>query len=155
MHLQVERLNEAEIGAWLALAEEVRELFGADMAGDPAFLEWVTRSVARGAAYCVRIGGEVAGVMQYRNGRINWLAVGKRFRRRGVGHALVTHALASGAPVVRVTTFGEGHPHPEASAARLLYQTLGFSPSQEAAEMMADGTPRVVLIWHQAHASSS
>ena len=143
----VERLNEADMTAWLALADEVQDLFGADMAHDPAFLEWATRSIARGAAYCVRIGGEVAGVMQYRNARINWLAVGQRFRRRGVGRALVTHALASGDPVVSVTTFGEGDPHPEASAARALYQALGFAPSQELAEAAPDGTPRTVLVW--------
>lgn len=148
MGFLVERLNEADVAAWLALAAEVQDLFGADMANDPLFQDWVTRSIARGAAYCVRIGGEVAGVMQYRNGRINWLAVGQRFHRRGVGRALVTHALASGDLVVRVTTFGEGDPHPEASAARALYQTLGFSPSQEHAEPAPDGTPRTVFIWH-------
>ena len=144
----VERLKETDVAAWLALAAEVQDLFGAEMANDPLFRDWVTRSIARGAAYCVRIDGEVAGVIQYRNGRINWLAVGHRFHRRGVGRALVTHALASGDPVVRVTTFGEGDPHPEASAARALYQALGFAPSQEHAEPAPDGTPRTVLIWY-------
>lgn len=148
MGLLVEHLNKADIAAWLALAAEMQELFGADMANDPVFLDWVTRSVARRAVYCIRINGEVAGVMQYRNGRINWLAVGKHFRRRGVGRALVTHALASEEPVVRVITFGEGHPHPEASAARALYQTLGFSPAQESVETVPDGTPRIVLVWY-------
>ena len=46
----VELLNEADMTAWLALADEVQDLFGADMAHDPAFLEWATRSIARGAA---------------------------------------------------------------------------------------------------------
>jgi ribosomal protein S18 acetylase RimI-like enzyme len=151
MSLQVELLLEADIPAWLALAEEVSDLFGAEMAGDPAFLAWVKRSVARGDAYCIRTDGEVVGVMQYRNGWINWLAVSKRFRRRGVGRALVTHALAGEALIVRVTTFGKGHPHPDAAAARRLYQTLGFQPSDEIAEPAADGTPRAVLVWYNSH----
>lgn len=148
MCLQVEPLTEADIEAWLALAAEVSDLFGAEMAGDPDFQEWVKRSVARGVAYGVRMNGEVAGVMHYRNQRINWLAVGKRFQRQGVGRALVTHALTTGAPVVRVTTFGEGHPHPNAQAARYLYQALGFQPSAEHAESVADGTPRTVFVWY-------
>lgn len=150
MALLVEQLDEQDMTAWLALAAEVSDLFGADMAGDPTFQAWVRRSIERGAAYCIRIDREVAGIMQYRNGRINWLAVGKRFRRCGVGRALVSHALAAGAPAVRVTTFGAGHPSPEAQAARALYQALGFQASDEPSEVSTDGTPRVVFVWYSA-----
>ncbi|MEZ4860394.1 MAG: GNAT family N-acetyltransferase [Caldilineaceae bacterium] len=153
MPLQVEQADEQDIAAWLMLAQEVSDLFGADMAGDPVFQAWAQRSIERGAVYCVRIDGAVAGVMQYRKHTINWLAVTKRFRRRGVARALVAHALAAGAPTVRVTTFGEGHPHPDAALARAFYQGLGFLPIQEPIEPVADGTPRVELVWYNSYSN--
>lgn len=117
------------------------------MARDPAFHGWLKRSVARGDAFCVRIRGEFAGAMQFREGRINWLAVHGRLRRRGVGRALVAYAVAAGEGQVRVTTFGRGHAHADSGAARALYSTMGFRPSDEAAEPAIDGTPREVLVW--------
>lgn len=146
---QIDQVTERDVPAWLALAEEVGDLFGADMAHDPAFHAWLQRSIARGDAFCVRMGSALAGAMQFRRGSINWLAVGKRFQRRGVGRTLVAHALALGKSEVRVTTFGPGHPHPDAGAARRLYHAMGFQPSGKLAEPVSDKTPREILIWRE------
>jgi ribosomal protein S18 acetylase RimI-like enzyme len=142
----VEAATERDLEAWLALAAEVGELFGADMAGDPAFVASLRRNVARGSAWCVRVDGHVASGMLLRDGAINWLAVAKRFQRRGVARTLVAHAQ-SVCDEVRVTTFAAGHPHPDAKASRMLYRSLGFQRVGEVAAAGPDGTPREELVW--------
>lgn len=145
--LKVERATEQDITAWLDLADEVGALFGADMAHDPTFEEWLKRNIDRGTAFCIRVDGDFACAMQFRNGWINWLAVRRQFWRQGLGRALVEFAQASGAREVRVTTFGKDHPHPDSVPGRALYLALGFEPSGETPEAVADGTSREILIW--------
>jgi ribosomal protein S18 acetylase RimI-like enzyme len=143
----VERARVDDIPAWLELAAEVGDLFGADMASDPGFRGTLQRNIGRGAALCVRIDGHLAGGMLFRESTINWLAVGRAYRRGGIGRALVGYALEVGSARVRVTTFGADHPHPEAGAARHLYRAMGFAPSPEPPELASDGTSREVLVW--------
>ena len=145
--LKVERAIEQDIPLWLHLADEVGQLFGADMAHNPAFQTWLHRSIERSSAYCVRLDGKLAGAMQFRNGWINWLAVGRLFRRQGIGRALIEFAQLSGAKEIRVSTFGIGHPHSESSMGRALYRALGFHLSSETAKLAVDRTPREVMIW--------
>lgn len=147
MELQVRDAIESDISQWLDLAGENTALFGSDMAHDPEFRTALQRNIARGSAFCVRINGELAGAMLFRNGCINWLAVCQRYRRQGVGRALVTYALSSGAHEIRVTTFGDNHPHLDAHLALALYQSLGFTRSEIQPEAAPDGTPRIVLVW--------
>jgi ribosomal protein S18 acetylase RimI-like enzyme len=145
--MQVELATRDDISAWLVLADEVSELFGADMAHDVGFREGLERNIQRGTAFCVRIDGEFAGAMIFNNDSIHWLAVSKRFRHRGVGAALVRRATQTATTRVRVITFGEGHPHPDASAARALYRALGFVETHEDPGVVPDRTPREVLAW--------
>jgi ribosomal protein S18 acetylase RimI-like enzyme len=105
------------------------------------------RNILRGTAFCVRIDREFAGAMTFYNESIHWLAVSKRFQHRGVGTLLVKHATRAASAQVRVVTFGEGHPHPEASAARALYRGLGFVQTNEDPGVVPDNTPREVLAW--------
>ena len=145
--LNVEQATKQDIPLWLHLADEVGSLFGADMAHDPAFQNWLHRNIERGSAYCIRIEGVLAGAMQFSNGWINWLAVGERFRRQGVGRSLIEFALASGSIEIRVTTFGTDHPHPEAASGRALYRAMNFLPTSEIPKPAADGTSREILVW--------
>lgn len=138
---------DADIAEWIDLAREVGDLFGANMADDPLFREGVERNVARGTAFCVRIDGELVGAMSFHQDRITWLAVARAYRLRGVGRALVAHAMRSAADEVRVTTFGDDHPHPDSRGARALYRSLGFEPSEEEPGAASDGSPRAVLVW--------
>lgn len=145
----VEFAQESDIPAWLTLAAEVDELFGATMSTSPEFREALLKNIARGSAYCVRLENQLAGAMLYRNGWIHWLAVGQRFRRHRVGRALVQHTQAHGEPEIRVTTFGDGHPHSDAAAAQRFYKTLGFEVTGEPATLSPDGTPRAILRWRK------
>lgn len=147
MKILVEIATQADIPAWLELAAEVGDLFGADMAHDPAFRETLQRNIARGSAFCVRLDAEFAGAMLFRNGWIHWLGVKKHFRRRGAGRALVSHAVKSSEGEVRVVTFGANHPHPDARSAQELYRVMGLALSDETPAAAADGTPRVILLW--------
>jgi ribosomal protein S18 acetylase RimI-like enzyme len=146
MNLRVESATEHDMAAWLALAAEVGDLFGADMANDADFLHALRRNIVRGTALCIRIDGSIAGAMLLNAGSINWLAVLKRFRRRGVARALVAHAQ-SVHDEVRVTTFGAGHPHPDSQASRAFYRTMGFTMLNDDATAGPDGTPREELVW--------
>jgi ribosomal protein S18 acetylase RimI-like enzyme len=150
MNLCVELATEHDITAWLDLAREVGELFGADMARDPAFSRTLQRSIARSTALCVRIDDGLAGAMLFRAGSIDWLAVLKRHRRRGVARALVAYAQTVHGEV-RVTTFGPGHPHEDSQASRALYRAMGFAAVEDLAEPAGpDGTPREALVWRVA-----
>jgi ADP-ribose pyrophosphatase YjhB (NUDIX family)/ribosomal protein S18 acetylase RimI-like enzyme len=146
MGLSVNRATDFDVAAWIELAAEVGDLFGSDMASDPKFRDSVARNVARGSAFCVRIDGALAGAMLYKAGSIGWLAVASRFRRRGVARALVAHAQADGRDL-SVTTFGQGHPHPDSQLARGFYRAMGFQVVTECAAVGPDGTPRAQLSW--------
>lgn len=145
----IDAARENDLPAWIALASEVDELFGANMSASPEFLETLRRNIARGSAYCARIDGELAGAMLYRNGWIHWLAVRTQFRQRGIASALIRYTQKSGEPEVHVTTFGDEHPHPDAAIALRFYSAMSFERTDKAAHMGEDGTPRVVLRWQQ------
>lgn len=147
--MRVEHATEKDIPEWLDLANEVGEMFGADMANDVDFLGWLQRSIARGSAYCVRLDGELAGAMAFREGWINWLAVPGRCRHQGVGRALVRFAQSTGALEIRVTTFGRSHPHPQSASARDFFLAMGFQSTNEQPGLVPDGTPREILLWSQ------
>ena len=144
--LEVRPAIEADLPAWLELATEVSELFGAEMAGDPEFRRMLERNVSRGNAFCVDVGGRLAGAMLFRANRITWLGVRSEFRRRGVGRALVIHAVAAADADVHVVTFGDDHPHPEAVGARALFEVLGFAVLDAKLPAAPDGTPRQSMV---------
>jgi GNAT superfamily N-acetyltransferase len=134
--LQVVIAVEADIPPWLALAEEVEELFGPMVEG-PEFRAALARNVARGTALGVRDsaagpGASLAGGLllsaHHPTYRITWLAVDRKHRGTGVGGLLVRsalHTMLVPPCAVEVTTFGPSHP---GHAARGFYEHLGFEP---------------------------
>lgn len=149
----VEVAVENDLEAWLGLAREVGELFGANMADDPRFRANLQRKLGEGETLCVRIDGTLAGGMLFGEGTIKWLAVRKRFQRRGVGRALVAHAQSS-ARELHVTTFGAEHAHPDAQASRALYRAMGFVAASEGG-VGPDGSPRETLVWSASSSDDS
>jgi GNAT superfamily N-acetyltransferase len=138
-----------DFAAWLHLAAEVEPLFG-PLVGEPRFEEALRRNIERGTAYCVReddgppgtplLGGLLFSPRppQY---TIGWLAVAGRWRRRGVGRALVEHVVALVQPPAEmvVTTFGTGDR--TGRATRAFYEQMGFEPAGVAPDGPG-GSPR-------------
>ena len=137
--MRVECATIDDIPGWLTLAAEVEFLFG-PMIGEPGFHDFLVRNISRGTALCIREhnrpGSALIGGLAFSAKpplyRIGWLSVAARWRRAGVGRALVTHVLEQVQPPaeVVVTTFGDdveaGRP------ARSLYASLGFHAAESA-----------------------
>ena len=120
-----------DIDSWLEIVREVEPLFGPM----PDFRATLERAIARGGAWCVKgPDGEITGgVILGRADQpaINWLAVRTSARGNGVGRSLVMHAISvfHGADEIVVDTFGADNA--DGSAARRLYESLGFEPAEE------------------------
>ena len=126
----------ADIPAWIVLAREVEELFGAAFADTEPFLETLRRKIDEGLAFCVREqdgspGAPLCGGLFFSTKhrpiyKIGWLAVAQKWRRSGVGEALVTHALALAVPPAEVTVITFTTDTPGGAPARRFYEKLGF-----------------------------
>ena len=115
---------EADLGDWMALAVRVKDQFpGFEEEG---YRETVLRNMARGSALCVRIDGNMAGILLYsvKHGCLSCMAVAPEYRRMGVGGALVEAMLTATTGDIWVDTFREGDPMGEAP--RALYRRYGF-----------------------------
>jgi len=138
--MQVMIADTEDIAQWLVLAAEVEALFG-PMVGDPKFLGALKRKIDRHTAFCVREADQPAGapligglVLSPKPPlyTIGWLVVSQRHRRRGVGRMLVEHVINFVTPPAEfaVTTFGDDSA--DGIAARLFYESLGFSAAEAA-----------------------
>jgi ribosomal protein S18 acetylase RimI-like enzyme len=140
----------ADIDGMLSLAAEVEHWFGS-MVDDPGFRVMLTRTIQRGAALVVREpggqlgGGLLGGLLTGGDApayRLNWLVVTASARRRGVGRALVDHALDGFTRPCRVdvVTFGTDHPAVADGGARAFYERLGFRSGAPAPRGPEGGT---------------
>jgi ribosomal protein S18 acetylase RimI-like enzyme len=136
-----------DIPAWNELARQVEPLFGAPMADHEDFQKILLRKIDKGLAFCIRendgppgtalCGGLFFSTSHHPIYQIDWLVVAEKWRRTGVGRALIRHAcglVISPAEVI-VTTFDQNDP--EGEPARRFYESLGFAP----AELLPDEGP--------------
>lgn len=121
---------DADVEAWMELAERVRDAFPG-LALD-AYRETLRRAVEDGRALCAKDGEALVGVLllsDQHNG-IGFLAVHPRNRGRGVASALVRRMLEvlPAGEDVHVTTYREGDPL--GIAPRAFYKRLGFEEGE-------------------------
>ena len=150
--MQVVLAQQADIGSWLDLAAEVEFLFG-PMVADPAFHAALQRAIQRQAAFCVREqpgtpGSTLAGALLFSASRaphykINWLAVGERWRRRGVAKELVVHCTGLIQPPAELSVITFGADNQAGWPARRFYERMGFHAA-EAAPAGPEGGSRQV-----------
>jgi GNAT superfamily N-acetyltransferase len=130
----------ADSAPWIVLAREVEGLFGAAFADSEDFQAILRRKIDEGLAFCVREqdgppGAPLCGGLFFSTKhrpiyKIGWLAVAEKWRRNGVGEALVTHALALVVPPAEVSVVSFTTNTPGGEPARRFYEQLGFAPAE-------------------------
>jgi ribosomal protein S18 acetylase RimI-like enzyme len=77
------------------------------------------------------------------------MAVDPALHRRGAGRALVgaleRDLVADGVGLLQVKTLGPSHPDPAYRATRLFYQSMGFEPLEEIADLWP-GNPCLIMV---------
>ncbi len=133
--MRVQNATEEDVANWLQLAAEVEHLFG-PMVENPLFRKNLLKHIRRGTAFCVRKwGGKpgkplLGGLLfsgEKPTYRIGWLAVARKYHRRGVGRLLVKHTFTLVRPPadLLVTTFADDDP--DGRPAVQFYKRLGFT----------------------------
>jgi ribosomal protein S18 acetylase RimI-like enzyme len=137
--------------SWIALAGEVEHLFGA-MVHDASFRDAMKEALREGRAFCVRKDDDGPGapllggiVIIFSRNEIEWFAVSGMCRGKGVGKALLAHALTllDARRDITVRTFD--HSSEEGRPARRLYHAFGFR-DHGSYEPTPTGFPTVVMI---------
>ena len=129
-----------DIPAWCELARAFEPLFGAAMADDEGFRQIIQRKIDQGLAFCIRendgppgaalCGGLLFSTRRHPIYQIGWLAVAEKWRRFGVGRALVRHACGLVTPPAEVIVTSFTAETPGGEAARRFYESLGFAPAE-------------------------
>jgi GNAT superfamily N-acetyltransferase len=137
--LIVRLAEDQDFPGFLGLAAQVEHWFG-PMVEDPGFHDAVHKHVRRSRALVAvssgpdLLGGLLFGVKEA-TCHVHWLVVSEQARGKGVGRALMAHAIRRWvrAPgTVEVITFGADHPGAVLSGARAFYERLGFAPAETA-----------------------
>jgi GNAT superfamily N-acetyltransferase len=142
--------RQGDIPAWMALAEEVSDNFPGFCAEE--YERTLRKNILRGSAICVKLGGEMAGVLLYsiKAKCLSCMAVSPRHRQKGVGSMLVEKMieLFPQGGEAWGTTFREDDPL--GAAPRALYKKFGFVESEL---IMEHGYPVQKLVRNQSTAS--
>ncbi|MFY9397069.1 MAG: N-acetyltransferase [Desulfomonilia bacterium] len=148
--MEIHSASIEDFEGWLALAAELEPLFG-PMVNDLSFHQALVEAIREGRAWCVRenegppgaplCGGIV--VNGFRN-EIDWFGVAERFRGRGLGRALLDHALARLDPCEEVTVRTFDRSSAQGKPARHLYRSFGFRDRQ-ACGPTPTGFPTIIM----------
>jgi ribosomal protein S18 acetylase RimI-like enzyme len=150
----VDVATDHDLERWLEFVESVQDEFhGLDLANDPSHRAAVAKNIGRGTAVFVRSPADdaIVGAMIYspRSRHIGWLAVGRRYRRLGIGTALVRYALEQlgATDPVDVRTFLMSDP--PGPTAHEFYRSLGFRPVgiEDDTDGRNAGKPFVLFAW--------
>lgn len=132
--MRVVKAQPQDVPSWLVLAAEVEPCFG-PLVVDAGFRNALHKNIARGTALCVRAQDGppgsplMGGLLLSPNApkyEIAWLAVAARWRRQGVGRALMQYALAKITPPAEVALITFAPQEHAGIAARTLYESFGF-----------------------------
>jgi ribosomal protein S18 acetylase RimI-like enzyme len=136
---------------WLILAAEVEPLFG-PMVDDLSFRQSLIEAIREGRAWCVRENNGPPGtplcggiVIHGIRNEIDWFAVAGPFRGRGLGRALLAHALEQLDPREEVTVRTFDSSADQGQPARRLYRSFGFRDRQ-ACEPTSTGFSTIIMV---------
>lgn len=145
--MQIEYGEKALLEPWMALVRRVRFNFPG-LETEEALAEHretVLRFMEKKQALCVRMEGEIAGVLLFSRGHnmICCLAVAPEYRRQGVASALLDAALQQLDKERDITVSTFRKEDEKGMAPRALYQKFGFVPGVLTEEF---GYPNQVLV---------
>jgi GNAT superfamily N-acetyltransferase len=142
----------ADIPSWLDLAAEVEPLFG-PMVAEPGFHAALERNVKRQTAFCIREqpddpGTPLMGALLFSPAHaphynIGWLAVARRWHRRGIAQTLVEHCFQRIQPPAELSVVTFGEDNPAGRPARHFYEHMGFQAAETAPNGPEGGTRQI------------
>jgi len=148
--MKVETALEGDIPGWLGLAGEVEPLFG-PMIAEPGFLEGLKNAIKLGNAFCIRDeerpgNGLWGGILiSPADNEVAWLAVSSQQRGKGVGIALLAHALDQFDQRAEIKGCTFDQTVKEGLPARRIYERFGFKDHHPAGLNPA-GVPIVWMV---------
>jgi GNAT superfamily N-acetyltransferase len=128
-----------DLNKWLSFAQRVtHDFYDIDLPNDENYKNAIIKNIKRHTAIYIEEENKIIGGMIFspNQNRISWLAVDPKYRRKGIGTALVKYMFKelSDRKEYKVKTFIEGEWQSKAS--HPFYQSLGF----EAKEINYDDT---------------
>ena len=125
---EIIRADASDLAEWMNLAVRVKDNFPGFE--EESYRETVLRNMARGSALCVRIGGNMAGILLYsvKHGCLSYMAVAPEYRRMGVAGSLIERMLEETEGDIWVDTFRADDPMGDAP--RALYRKFGFEEGE-------------------------
>ncbi len=145
--MKIDTVKKKDLAAWLELAREVEPLFG-PMLGHDAFHNAMKSAIISKNAYCIRHAEHSTPlgiiVISPERNEIDWLAVKASARGKGVGKALLEHAISTmpASLPLRVQTFSATVA--AGLSARMLYLRAGFC-EKTTAGLNPAGYPTVIF----------
>ena len=129
--IKVATINDCE--KWFSFVKNVtHDFYDIDLANDKDYRNVIIKNIKRKTAVYVEKNEKIIGGMIFspNQNHIGWLAVDPKFRRRGIGTALVHYMLMElpDRKQFKVKTFMEGEWQSESS--HPFYISLGFKPKE-------------------------
>lgn len=92
--LEVQIAEPADLKSWLNVAKEVEHLFG-PMSNEISFHKALEKTIKEKRAFCIKAGETLCGgiMISTKSNKIAWLVVAEEYRNKGMGKALMNHAL--------------------------------------------------------------
>jgi len=123
----------SDMNRWFSFAKNVtHDFYDIDLVNNEHYRNIIEKNIKRKTAIYIEENNEIIGGMIYspNQNHIGWLAVAPKYRRKGVGTALVKYMFKalSDRTQFKVKTFIEGDWQSEAS--HPFYKSLGFEPKE-------------------------
>ena len=139
-----------DMGRWFDFVKNViHDFYDIDLVNDEHHRDIIEKNIRRKTAIYVEIEEKIIGGMIYspNQNHIGWLAVDPKYRRKGVGTALVKYMFKelSDRKEFKVKTFIDGEW--QSNASHPFYKSLGFEPTEVCYDGMERNANKPMLVF--------